>query len=44
MLVNGGLNQDQIVAAFQAGVKDYFPEPYEIDLILERLEFLGAQV
>lgn len=40
VVVNGGLSQQDIAGAFREGISDYFPDPYEIKLILERLEFL----
>lgn len=41
VLVNGGLTQKQIAAAFRAGVKDYFSDPYNLKLLRERLLFLA---
>ena len=40
VVINGGLSQQDIAGAFQEGISDYFSDPYEIKLILERLEFL----
>jgi DNA-binding NtrC family response regulator len=42
VLVNGSITQKEIAAAFQEGVIDYFPDPYEVKLIIERLEVLGV--
>ena len=38
ILLDGGLNQQEVVSAFQKGVKDYFAAPYNLDLLLERVE------
>jgi DNA-binding NtrC family response regulator len=43
VLVDGGLTQKQIAAAFQEGAKDYFSAPYDAKLLVERVEVLGAQ-
>jgi DNA-binding NtrC family response regulator len=40
VVINGGLSQQAIAGAFREGISDYFPDPYEVKLILERLEFL----
>ena len=43
VLVDGGLSQKEIAAAFKEGVKDYFADPYDVELLLERIDSLGAQ-
>lgn len=43
VLVDGGLSQKQIAAAFKEGVKDYFADPYDAKLLLERMDSLCAQ-
>lgn len=43
VLVDGGLTQKQIATAFQKGAKDYFSEPYDVKLLVERIDFWGAQ-
>ena len=43
VMVNGGLTQQQIAACFREGARDYFSEPYDVDLIVERLEFLSGE-
>lgn len=43
VLVDGGLSQKQIAAAFKEGIKDYFADPYDADLLLERMDSLCAQ-
>lgn len=40
ILVDGGLSQMEIAAAFRQGARDYFAEPYEPDLLVERVAFL----
>lgn len=40
ILVDGGLSQQEIATAFQQGARDYFAEPYEPDLLVERIAFL----
>ncbi len=40
VLVDGGLSQQQIAAAFQDGVNDYFSGPYEAQLLAERMDSL----
>jgi len=44
VLVDGGITQKQIASAFQAGVKDYFAEPYDIKLLAERIDALCVQL
>jgi hypothetical protein len=43
LLVDGGLSQKEIAAAFKEGVKDYFADPYDVDLLVERMDSLCAQ-
>ena len=43
VLVDGGLSQKQIAAAFKEGIKDYFADPYDADLLVERMDSLCAQ-
>ena len=43
LLVNGGLNQGQVAQAFQAGACDYFPAPYDVGLLAERVSSLCAR-
>ncbi len=43
VLVDGGLSQKQIAAAFKEGVKDYFADPYDADLLVERMDSLCVQ-
>jgi DNA-binding NtrC family response regulator len=40
VLVDGGISQKQIAHAFEDGVKDYFAEPYDVDLLAERIDAL----
>ncbi len=42
VLVDGGLTQQQIAAAFREGVQDYFSEPYDLALLVERIDALGV--
>jgi hypothetical protein len=44
VLVDGGITQKQIASAFEAGVKDYFAEPYDIELLAERIDALCTQL
>jgi DNA-binding response OmpR family regulator len=41
VLVDGGLSDDEKADAFTLGVLDYFPAPYEVGLLAERLEVLA---
>jgi DNA-binding response OmpR family regulator len=41
VLVNGGLTEDDKAEAFSLGVVDYFPAPYQVGLLAERLEALA---
>ena len=40
LLVDGGLDQSQLAAAFRDGARDYFPAPYDVDLLVERVSYL----
>ena len=40
VLVDGGLSQKQIAAAFKDCVKDYFADPYDAELLVERMDSL----
>ena len=44
VLVDGGITQKQIARAFEVGVKDYFAEPYDIELLAERIDALCTQL
>lgn len=44
VLVDGGLNQLQIASAFKEGVKDYFASPYDVALLVERVDSLCARL
>jgi len=37
VLVDGGLKQLQVAEAFRLGARDYFAEPYDADLLIERI-------
>ena len=41
VLVNGGITQTKIAAAFSEGVRDYFSWPYDVSLLVERIQYLG---
>jgi len=43
VLVDGGLTQRQIAAAFREGARDYFTAPYNLKLLVERIQTLGVQ-
>lgn len=43
VLVNGGLDQLELAEAFQRGVADYFAAPWNVALLAERIEVLGAR-
>ena len=43
VLVDGGLSQKQIAASFKEGVQDYFADPYDAELLRERMDSLCAQ-
>jgi DNA-binding response OmpR family regulator len=43
VLVNGGLTLEQIASAFKEGAKDYFSDPYDVKLLVERVNALGAR-
>jgi DNA-binding NtrC family response regulator len=38
LLVDGALDQGRLVTGFQQGARDYFPEPYDVRLLAERIE------
>lgn len=40
VLVNGGIDQKQIALAFKEGVHDYFSDPYDAILLMERIQYL----
>ena len=44
ILVDGGLSQAQIAAAFEAGARDYFASPYDVGLLVERVDSLCARL
>jgi DNA-binding response OmpR family regulator len=41
VLVDGGLSDDEKADAFTLGITDYFPSPYEVGLLAERIEVLA---
>lgn len=43
VLVDGRLTQRQLAAAFAAGARDYFPQPYDAALLAERISGLSRQ-
>jgi DNA-binding NtrC family response regulator len=43
LLVNGGLDQRQVARAFRDGARDYFPVPYDVHLLAERVTILGLR-
>jgi DNA-binding NtrC family response regulator len=40
LLVDGGLDQRQLARAFREGTRDYFPAPYDVHLLAERVRTL----
>jgi hypothetical protein len=44
LLVDGGLSQQEIAAAFGNGVKDYFASPYDVELLVERIDALCTRL
>lgn len=40
LLIDGRLEQAQIAGAFQRGIKDYFRDPYDVPLLVERIVHL----
>ena len=42
ILINGHLHQSFLVEAFKMGIKDYFPEPVDINLLYERIISLSS--
>ena len=43
VLVNGGLSQNEIAAAFREGARDYFPHHFNVPLLVERVHYLGSE-
>ena len=43
IVLNGGLSVEQIAMVFKAGANDYFAEPYDLDMIVERAEFFASR-
>lgn len=43
VLVDGGLRQEQVAAAFASGIADYFASPYDPGLLAERIDALCAK-
>lgn len=43
VLVDGGLDQLELAEAFQRGIADYFAAPWNVALLVERVEVLGAR-
>jgi DNA-binding response OmpR family regulator len=43
VLVNGGLTQNEIAAAFREGVRDYFSNHFNVRLLVERVHYLCSQ-
>ena len=43
VLVDGGLDQLELAEAFQHGIADYFAAPWNVALLVERVEVLGAR-
>jgi DNA-binding NtrC family response regulator len=43
LLVDGGLTQAEVARLFQAGACDYFPVPYDVGLLAERVHSLCAR-
>ena len=43
IVLNGGLSVEQIAMVFKAGADDYFAEPYDLDMIVERAEFFASR-
>lgn len=43
VLVNGGLTQNEIAAAFREGVRDYFSHHFNVPLLVERVRYLCSQ-
>jgi hypothetical protein len=39
LLVDGALDQGRLAVGFQQGARDYFPEPYDVRLLAERIEY-----
>ena len=43
VLVNGGLTQNEIAEAFEAGVRDYFSYQDNVLMLVERVQYLCRQ-
>jgi DNA-binding NtrC family response regulator len=43
VLVDGELDQLELAEAFQCGIADYFAAPWNVALLAERIEVLGAR-
>jgi DNA-binding response OmpR family regulator len=43
VLVNGGLTQNEIAAAFREGARDYFSHHFNVPLLVERVRYLCSQ-
>jgi DNA-binding NtrC family response regulator len=43
VLVDGSLDQLELAEAFQRGIADYFAAPWNVALLVERVEVLGAR-
>ena len=41
--VNGGLSLEQKAMVFKAGANDYFAEPYDLNMVVERAEFFASR-
>lgn len=42
MLIDGGITQEQIAAAYCDGARDYFAAPYEVDVLAERIHWISV--
>ncbi len=42
VLIDGGLTQEEIASAFKVGIRDYFPDPYDVNLLVERILYLAS--
>jgi response regulator RpfG family c-di-GMP phosphodiesterase len=43
IVVSGGLSLEQKAMVLRAGANDYFAEPYDLNLIVERAEFFASR-
>ncbi len=41
--INGGLSVEQIAMVFKAGASDYFAKPYDLNTIIERIEYFASR-